>query len=317
MITAFLITLEQMGRILLFLILGFGLNRLRILPKETSAALSKLITMVLMPAILIYSNMTEFNLANVAEYGQLVLLGGLFVGIVVLLSHPVSRLLAGKNYADRGLYLYSLIFPNTGAVGTPLVLTLLGTVGYFQYNLFLLVTVILTYVWGIGLFLNTERKNPIKRFFVNMLNPVFISMFTGLVLGALGAKNWMPTLVMGALKDLSACYVPLSLLFTGYRVADYPLGEVFTHPRSYVFSLFRLIIIPALTILLAWVLRLPNTVATLVAFTFASPCGMNVVVFPASYGQDCRTGSSMVLLSSLASILTVPVIYALVQLLFP
>ena len=45
----------------------------------------------------------------------------------------------------------------------------------------------------------------------------------------------------------------------------------------------------------------------------AGPSGMNVVVFPASYGQDCETGASIVMISSLGSILTVPVLYALVQ----
>ena len=43
---------------------------------------------------------------------------------------------------------------------------------------------------------------------------------------------------------------------------------------------------------------------------------MNVVVFPASYGQDCETGASIVMISSLGSIITVPLMYALVQTLF-
>ena len=43
---------------------------------------------------------------------------------------------------------------------------------------------------------------------------------------------------------------------------------------------------------------------------------MNVVVFPASYGRNCETGASIVMISSLLSILTVPLLYALVQTLF-
>ena len=317
MINAFLTTLEQMGRILLFLVFGFGLNRLHILPKSASAGVSRLITMVFMPALLIYSNMTEFNLANVGQYSQLVLWGGLFMTIAILISYLLVGRFAKGNPLEHGVFLYGLTFPNTGAVGTPLILAIMGTVGYFQYNLFLLTMTIMTYAWGVGLFLSTERKNPVKRFFVNMFNPIFISMMIGLILGAVGAKNWMPTLVTGFMKDLGACYVPVSLLLTGFTVADYPLGEIFNRPKSYVFALFRLIIIPMAMLLLAYVFGLPKSIASLIAFTYAGPCGMNVVVFPASFGQDCRTGSSIVLLSSLCSVLTVPVIFALVQLLFP
>ncbi len=316
MAAAFFTTLEQMIRILLFLSLGFALNRLHILPKGSGTAVSRLLTTVFMPSLLIYSNMSEFNIVNVGEYSQLVLWGGFFIAITILLAIPVSRKLGGDNHLDRNVYLYGLCFPNTGAVGGPLAMAMFGTLGYFKYNLFLLFVTLATYAWGVSLFLDVERKNPVKRFFVNMMNPIFLSMAIGLVLGAIGAKNWVPDLVTSALKDLGSCYIPISLVMTGFAVAEYPLDEVFKRPRSYIFALLRLIVIPVLVLVLAWVLRVPQSIATLLAITYAGPCGMNVVVFPSSYGRDCRTGASIVLLSSLGSILTVPVIYSLMHLLF-
>ena len=161
-----------------------------------------------------------------------------------------------------------------------------------------------------------EPKNPIKRFFVHLLNPVFISMTIGLALGAVGAKHWMPPLIINFVGDLSSCFVPLSLLLTGYAIADYPLGEVFNRPKSYIFTLLRLIIIPAFALVITWLLGGNLFMATLVVLTFSCPSGMNVVVFPASYGQDCKTGARIVLLSCLGSVITVPILYALVQQLF-
>lgn len=316
MFTAFLTSLTQMTRILLFLVVGFGLNRLHVLPKGAGAGVSRLVTMLLLPAMLIHSNMTEFNLADVGKYSQIVLLGCLFWTIVTVLSFPVAKKLSGGNALDRGVYLYGLSFPNSSAIGTPLALAILGTAGLFQLNLFLLIFVIMTYTWGIGLFLETERKNPVKRFLIHLLNPVFVSMAIGLTLGALGAKNWMPDMITGFLGDLGACYVPLSLLLTGYTIADYPVGEVFNRPRSYVFTLLRLVVIPLFVLVLAWFMGLSRFVASLLVFVFAGPSGMNVVVFPASYGQDCKTGASIVLLSCLGSVITVPILYTLVQYLF-
>jgi len=316
MLTAFLTTLEQMARILLYLAVGFGLNRLHILPKGAGTGISRLVTMVFLPAMLLHSNMTEFDPANVAEYGQLVLLGGLFWALVTLLSLPVARIMSGGDHLERGVHLYGLSFPNSGAVGTPLVLALLGTSGLFQFNLFILSFVIMTYAWGVGLFLDTERKNPVKRFFVGMLNPIFLAMVAGLLLGALSAKNWMPPLVTGFVGEIGACYVPVSLLMTGFTIADYPLGEVFHRPKSYLFTLLRLIVIPVLVLTAAWFMGLSLFMATLIVFVFASPSGMNVVVFPAAYGKDCKTGAGNVLLSCLGSILTIPLLYALVQQVF-
>lgn len=316
MLTAFLTTLGEMTRILLFLVVGFGLNRLHILPKGAGAGISRMITMVFLPAMLIYNNMTEFNLADVASYSQLVLVGALMWTIVTLISLPIAKKLSGGDMLERGVYLYGLSFSNTGAVGTPLALALLGTAGLFRFNLFLMSFSVMTYAWGVNLFLEVERKNSLKRFLVHLLNPVFVSMLIGLVLGALGARNWMPSLLVNFVGDLGSCFVPVSLLLTGYTIADYPMGEMFNRPKSYLFALLRLLIYPLLVLVLAKLMGLSLIVATLAVLAFAGPSGMNVVVFPASYGQDCRTGASIVLLSSVSAVITVPILYALVQVLF-
>lgn len=316
MLTAFLTTLGEMTRILLFLVVGFGLNRLHILPKGAGAGISRMITMVFLPAMLIYNNMTEFNLADVASYSQLVLVGALMWTIITLISLPIAKKLSGGDMLERGVYLYGLSFSNTGAVGTPLALALLGTAGLFRFNLFLMSFSVMTYAWGVNLFLEVERKNSLRRFLVHLLNPVFVSMLIGLVLGALGARNWMPSLLVNFVGDLGSCFVPVSLLLTGYTVADYPMGEMFNRPKSYLFALLRLLIYPLLVLVLAKLMGLSLIVATLAVLAFAGPSGMNVVVFPASYGQDCRTGASIVLLSSVSAVITVPILYALVQVLF-
>ena len=126
----------------------------------------------------------------------------------------------------------------------------------------------------------------------------------------------MPALITDFVGDLGSCYVPISLLLTGFTIADYPMNDVFTRPKSYFFTLLRLIVIPLLVLGIAWVAGLPKDIVVLAILAFAGPSGMNVVVFPASYGQDCRTGASIVMISSLGAILTVPLLYALVQILF-
>ena len=316
MLTAFFTTLMQMARILLFLVVGFGLNRLHILPKGAGAGISRLDTMLFLPAMLIYTNMTEFRLADVGAYSQLVLTGTLLWAIVAAISIPVAKKLAAGNSLDRGVYLYGLCFPNTSAIGTPLTLAILGTAGLFQYNLFILCFVIMTYAWGMGLFLPMERKNPWKRFLTNLLNPIFVSMVIGIALGVLNGPQWMPGLLVDFIGDLGDCYVPVSLLLVGYTIADYPLGEMFHRGKAYLFSLLRLLVYPLLVIVIAKIMGLSQFVVTLAVLAFAGPSGMNVVVFPASYGQDCKTGASVVLLSCVGSILTVPILYAIVQYLF-
>lgn len=319
MFVAFVTTLEQMTRILMFLLVGFFLNRLNILPKGAGAGISKLSTHLFLPALLIYNSMTEFNPAQVSEYGRVVLLGLVFWAIVTLLSIPTANRLAGGDAQARGVYLYGLSFPNTGAVGTPLALALLGTAGLFQFNLFMLAAGIMTYAWGVGLFMDGSQAQTDgrgKRILRSVFNSLFIAKMLGLLLGAVGAKNWIPTLVTDFMGELGSYYAPISLIASGYAIADYPLKEMFNRPKSYLFTFLRLAVIPFFALGLAWLAKLSLLEATLVIFAFACPSGMNVVVFPASYGRECKTGASIVLLSNLGSILMIPVLYALVQRIF-
>ena len=91
---------------------------------------------------------------------------------------------------------------------------------------------------------------------------------------------------------------------------------MFHLPKSYVFTALRLLVYPLIAVLLTKLVGGDLLIATLVVIAFSGPSGMNVVVFPASYGQNCETGASIVMLSSRGSILTVPLMYALVQTLF-
>ena len=316
MLTAFLTTLEQMLRIVLFLAIGFGMNKLHILPKGASSGISKLATTLFLPAMLLHSNMTEFNLADVATYGQIVMLGVVLWTVVTIPCIWIANRLSGGDYNERGVYLYGLSFPNSGAIGRPLALAIAGTVGLFQYNLFLLMYVIMTYAWGVGLFLNGESKHPIKRFFVGLINPVFLSMLAGLILGALGSRNWMPPVITQVVGDLGDCFVPVSLLMAGYAVADYPFGEVLKRPKSYIFTALRLLIIPLGVMFALRFAGVSKELTTLVLFALSSPSGMNVVVFPAAYGRDCKTGASIVLMSCLGAIITMPLLYALLQVIY-
>lgn len=314
MLSSFLIVLEQMLRIFLYFVVGFALNRLNVLPKGSGVGISRVVTNVLLPALLLHTNMTEFNIADIGSYGMLVLSGGLLWVTFALLSMPIAKGLSKGNSLNRGIYLYSLSFPNAGGVAMPLIQAIMGSVGVFYYNLFMLPATIMTYAWGVELFLDVERKKSFKRFLTHLCNPIFISLAAGLLLGALGAKNWMPSLVTNFTGDLSSCYVPFSLLLIGYMIAEHPIKNAFKYPKSYFVITLRLIVFPLLALGAVWLFRCSEVVAVLALLVVASPCGMNVVLFPAAYKQDCSVGVSLVLPSSLAAVLTVPVMYALLQL---
>lgn len=316
MFEAFTLTLNQMLQILILLALGFAMNKSHLVSREMGNVFSKFLTMLFIPSMTLYSNMMECKLTSLAQDLPLVLYGTSFYLISLVLSYPTAKLFSPQDAYMRGVYRYALTIPNTAAVAVPISLALFGMNGVFRFGLFGIAGTILTYSWGMAQLRPTKGESSPWSGLIKCLNATTIAMVIGMILGLLGAPNWMPTFVSDTVYSLSQCYIPVALLLAGYSIADYPISQVFRAKKIYLYCLLRLLVIPALFLLVLYLLGVPLMTATLAALCFASPCGMNVVVFPAAFGQDCRTGANMVLLSSLGSILTVPVIYVLVQLLF-
>ena len=311
MLTAFLTAFAQMFRILFFLFLGYMFNKLHLVPRTAEPVLSRFVTLLFLPALTLYSNMMECKIESLGRYSQWVLVGGaLWLGLT-LLGAALSPLFSGKDRYLRGVYRYAFSVPNGGAVSTPLILAFFGTAGLFQYGLFTFVAGIMTYAWGVPQLKPEKEKMTLRRFLQNFFNLNFLAMMAGMLLGVCGAKEWMPDAVVTICSDLSSCYVTVALLLTGFSIANYPFSEVFGHIRVYLYSALRLLVFPCLALVVLYVYKAPYMLAIIAALYFAGPCGMNVVVFPAAYGQDCKEGASMVLISSLGSMLTIPVIYAL------
>ena len=78
---------------------------------------------------------------------------------------------------------------------------------------------------------------------------------------------------------------------------------------KYKETLLRLIIIPAFMLIVLNLLHTPKLILTLVLFSFASPLGLNTVVFPAAYGADAKTGASMAMISHTLAVITLPLMY--------
>ena len=61
---------------------------------------------------------------------------------------------------------------------------------------------------------------------------------------------------------------------------------------------------------LVWLLGGNKNDCLLTMISFASALGLNTVVVPASYGGDVHTGASMALISSVGCVVTLPLLYA-------
>ena len=135
-------------------------------------------------------------------------------------------------------------------------------------------------------------------------------MAIGMVCGLVGFEKYVPSFFSTALDYASACMGPVAMLITGFVVGGYDFKTLFCNKNSYFISFLRLIAIPSLMLLILKLFGANDELLIVALVAFACPVGLNSIIFPAAYGGETRHGASLVMLSQLLSVLTIPLVYA-------
>ncbi len=307
MLQVFTATLPPMLMMFACMVIGFVLNKKKLCPENTAAVLSKLETYVLWPALTLKTFSENCTVQTLSENYRLVLFSLLAVAVAIALAYAVSPLFEKKGYG-RNVYQYALAFGNFGFMGNAIVPAILGEAALFPYMLFTLPLNIAVNTWGITILIpRQEKQNPLK----NLLNPPVIAVVIGAILGLTGAADYVPAFVNQTMSSLGSCMGPIAMVLTGFVVGNYSFKTLLSDKKVYIASVLRLFLIPAAYILLLKLLGADGVTMTMCLFGFATPLGLNTVVFPAAYGGDPSTGASMAMISHTACVATIPIMYAL------
>ena len=314
----FYLTLSQMITMFILIVAGYTLRKCNILPKESHLTLSRLETYVLVPALNIVTWAKKCNPQTLSENAVLILYGMGVIIIAIALSYLLSALFVrnAKTSAEkyqRNIYKYAMTFGNYGYVGNFIILGVWGPEMFFKYSMFTICIAFLCSSWGLIILIPKDSEKVVS--FKNMIRGVFtppiIALLIGMFIGLLNLGSYMPKYVETALTNAGDCMGPVAMILAGFVIGGYNLKDMIANKKIYIAAIFRLILIPALFVTLLKLIGANEVVLTLALICFATPFGMNTIVYPAAYGGDVRTGASMTVISSTLSVITIPLMYLL------
>ncbi len=314
----FILVVKQMMTMMLLICLGFLLRKKKILPQDADKTISKLETWIFVPAL---SFITQLNNCTVETFKgnyKMILYGSALILTAIVIATFASKLFVRNAKGNdelmyqRNIYKYGIAFANHGFMGCYIVLGVWGDDMLSQYNLFRFLLEVLGVGWGLyvlipkdsgaGLWTNVRKS---------ILNPPVLALTFGIIGGLLGVKQYFPDFALNALDNASKCMGPCAMLLAGVVIGGYELKKLFANKKVYVVTFLRLVVFPTIFVLLLKAVGIGEDIQTLAFVAFACPIGMNSIVFPAAYGADTKTGASMTVISSIISIITIPVMYYL------
>lgn len=297
----------KMCTLFVIMMTGYIGNKLGVLDDTGNKKYSSLVVNITAPA-LILASASDSNLTGSKSDALFVLLIACgmyaFLILVSLLDRWLFRLPKGRD----GVYRFMTVFGNNAFMGIPVVEAVFHNV--FYAALFNLPNNILIYSYG-GYLLSKDAKstNGGKRpvfSWKNVCNPGVIAAVTALVMFLAGLR--FPEPVTDTLNTVGAITTPLSMLVIGSSLASLPLKETFANVRVYVFSLYKLVVLPVIIWLIGRMFIDSFMVLGVLVIISAMPCAAVTVMLCNEYGNDAELAARYVFVSTVLSVITIPVL---------
>lgn len=296
---------------------GFIMRKLRMLPDGTSKGLGNILLYVGIP-FLILENFQG------AEYSYDILRGILMAFALSVISHCLiifaGKLVFYKDPAEakKRAAIVCSVFSNCGFLGIPILLLMLPDMPEA-----VIYAVIYNAVFDYILFTYGVYELSGDRKFVQMkkavLNPITIVLVIALPLffASVDLGEAAPE-IMDAVGMLGGLCTPVSMFIMGINLAEMSLKDIFVNWRMYAVAALKLIAAPllmfGLVMLVDLVYPISHTLKASMVIMAAMPTAAATIAFQENYRPDSMDCSAHVLGTTLFSVVLIPVLAILVNL---
>ena len=295
------ILLRQIAIMALLMAVGILLSRKGFLSPQGTKDLGAILLRIIIPCVIVKSYITTYSRERLLE---LALSAGLAL-VAFILAMGIAYLVYGKR---RRIENFASAFCNAGFIGIPLAQAVIGDEGVFYMAAS--VALLNLFQWTYGVYIMTDRRDSISAKTI-VKNPVVIAIVIGIALFL--SRLPVPGILTSTLGYIAGMNTPVAMILMGTYMAKLPWRKLLDK-RAYGCVLLRLVLIPAAVLAVFWALPISNQNVALAAYlAAATPVGANICVFAQQYDCDYEFSVVTVCLSTVLSIVTVPLMVSLAQ----
>ena len=297
-------------------LIGFALRKASVIRDSDRSCFSWVVLKLALPALILYSFQDNIS----GNMGSRLLIAFLFFTAVIIISYGIGEFSARISHCPRekrGVWLFGSMFTNGGNLGM-VILSALYTGDVLIYAAFYMflanifqatlgAAVMNRYRLDDGL---REKKNFVKEILSN--TPIMAGIVGCLLLVF---RIRLPDFCMDTLSSLKNLTAPLVMLTVGSTMADAKL-KTFIHNRYlHIHTAMRLIFLPLFSFAVFYYIGgVEKALVINLVLRTAMPCAANTVIFADQYNNDTVFASQLVFLSTMLSVLTIPVFVSLLTL---
>ena len=289
--------------LIMFLLSGIGflMFRTKKISMDGSKSIGNILIFLSLPCVIINGFQVERTTDTLTGLG----LSALAAAVILAVCIVVSRLFFKKDPIAG----FASAFSNPGFFGVPLIVSSLSQGAVFYVAAFIAFLNLLQWTYGVAIMTGEKKGLSFKKV---ITAPFMIAIMIGLFFFLSGLK--MPEMAKSVVSFIANLNTPLAMFTVGIYLAQTDLPAMIRRGKLYAVSVVRLLVIPAISLLLLSLIpasQMDLKLAILIAV--ACPVGSNVAVYAQLHNKDYTYAVETVVISTLLSIITIPGVVWLAQ----
>ena len=300
-----MVLLQQMGILFVYMMIGYVACKKEYFDQEFGKKLSWLVVNVANPMLAISAVVNNEEQIAKKDFYVTVLLAICFYAFFLILARILPRLI-GVQKSDIGVYKMMTTFNNIGFMGFPVIAAAYGNGALIYAVPFSIMFNIHCYTWGIQTLCGGGEKGNWKR----IINIGTISGIISIVLFFMQIP--VPKMICSLSAGLSNLTGPLSMLVIGISIAAMELKDLFTDVKLLKFALIKLLAVPVAAMLLVCQVIDNRLICEVFLVMMATPAASMCAMLSQQYGGDYELAAKGVALTTILSVVTMPIVSEIV-----
>ena len=301
--TISILLMKQIAQLFLMIFMGYLIVKTGLVEDTDSKVLSKIILYLVIPCVIINAFQVDYT-SDTVKGLLLAFIASVITQIILLIV--ISAL--GKLFHLNEVEIASIYYSNSGNLIVPIVTFILGKEWVLYGCVFMSVQLI--FIWThCKKIISQEASYDWKKIVLN-INIGILLFFT---------KIHLPEIINDSISSVGNMIGPASMIVTGMLFAGMDLKQIFTNKKVYFISVLRLIVLPIFALILIKLSHLAafsadgDKIMLIVFLAIITPSASTVTQMCQVYGNDSQYASAINVVTTLFSIVTMPLLVMLFQ----
>ena len=306
---SFQVALSNVLLTLFYIVPGFLICKMKKVSAEHLSTMSAILIYVCAPCMIINSFwQLDFSWSG---FGKM----ALFFAVTLVLQivfMGILYLICRKKYSDSKYRILTIgaVLGNVGFFGLPVVKAILpdNPEVMCYSSVYVLSMNLLVFTMGVFCLTNDKKYMTFKS---AICNPTTFGVLIALPLYFLGARQYLPELLVSGISLLGTMTTPFCMLILGIRLATVSLKKLFTRPMIYLICACKLIVYPLFCFFAVYFLPLDFAFKASILILASVPCASVILNMAEMHHAETELAANCVLLSTLLCFMTIPVLVLL------